>query len=96
MRKITLDEMLKDLKEGVVTLDFTKASGEPRHMVATLNPELMPHQESEREQSRLAKQMAEGRVNALSVWDKGVNEWRSFRLENVFFWQDDEVEYARD
>jgi hypothetical protein len=94
MRKITLNEMITELKEGLVILDFTKTNGEPRHMTATLNPELMPHQESEAGESRLSKQIAEGKVNALSVWDTGVNEWRSFRVANVFFWQDDEVEYA--
>ena len=47
---LTRDEMISSLKEGIVTVDFTKVNGEKRHMECTLNEEVMAkYEESKRD-----------------------------------------------
>jgi hypothetical protein len=67
------------MKEGVVTVEFTKVNGEYRKMEATLQPERMPEVVAEIETKSPRKKTD----SALSVWDINAEGWRSFRWDKL-------------
>lgn len=70
------------LREGLVTVTFTKKNGEQRVMTCTLNSNIIP-------QDQLPKPLAEGAEprkrndDNVSVWDVNAGGWRSFIWQNV-------------
>ena len=75
------DEIIEALKRNVVVVDFTKTNGEHRVMRCTLQPTLLPDQETE-----------SGRPfneSVVAAWDVEKNGWRSFRLDNVNTWHEE-------
>lgn len=94
VKTITLDEILEDLKKGECHFSFVKAGGEPRYMVATLNPDILPKAEEEANSSRLQEQKEKGTLTAVPVWEPAVQGWRSFRLASLTDWNGDSVVYA--
>jgi hypothetical protein len=79
------DVLLKDLKENVIEVTFTKVNGEQRVMRCTLKQEHLPpntdigylEEEHKREQN----------INTIACWDVHKGGWRSFRIENVIYVQ---------
>ena len=67
------------LKEGVVTVEFTKVNGEYRKMEATLQAERMPEVVAEINEKAPRKK----NEDALSVWDINAEGWRSFRWDKL-------------
>ena len=88
---LTRDEMISSLKEGIVTVDFTKVNGEKRHMECTLNEEVMAkYEESKRDftaemSATLDENTRQRKVNlnVIPVFDINAKDWRSFRVDSV-------------
>ena len=67
------------MKEGVVTVEFTKVNGEYRKMEATLQADKMPEVVAEIE-TKAPKKKCD---SSLSVWDINAEGWRSFRWDKL-------------
>lgn len=80
------DTLLKDLRSNVVEVHFTKSNGENRVMRCTLVKRMLPesYQQSLEEQTE-EKTFHKENPDVLAVWDLGVNGWRSFRIDSVFY-----------
>jgi hypothetical protein len=77
-------KLLEQLRDGVVTVSFTKVNGERRDMQCTLNETLLPPKPTLNEQfEAMATPKRKDNPAVQSVWDINVKGWRSFRWENV-------------
>jgi len=65
------------LREGPVSIKFTKTNGEERVMRCTLKEGVVPLYEKKTDKVKKEN------LDVLSVWDLDKNEWRSFRLDSV-------------
>jgi hypothetical protein len=93
-KQITLDEIVQTLKEKEVFFSFEKASGDIRHMHATLNEDLIPETPKTDKESNLSRKLKDGTLTALPVWDTEAQGWRSFRLDSLLDFNGDSVKYA--
>jgi hypothetical protein len=78
---ITKEELVKLLKEKVVTVKFKKKDDSIRKMVCTLSEEYLPQPEEVVEGSE--KRTKKENPNTLPVWDLEKLAWRSFRVDSV-------------
>jgi hypothetical protein len=78
---ITKEELIKLLKERVVTVKFRKKDDSIRKMICTLSKEYLPEQEEVVEGSE--KKTKKENPNTLPVWDLEKLAWRSFRVDSV-------------
>jgi len=76
---IDKEQTIKDLKNGVCKVVFTKANGENRIMHCTLNESILPAQKDIEEEIQKKKP----NPNALAVWDTDKGCWRSFRWDSI-------------
>lgn len=67
--------LVKNLKQNVVKVNFTKVNGEERTMNCTLHESVLPESNSESKRKE--------NKEVLAVWDIDKNAWRSFRLDSV-------------
>lgn len=74
------EEMLNELRQGVILVNFTKADGTKRDMRCTLNAGYL-----EEELGKLENYTDDQQPNAESVvvYDTEKSAWRSFRLDRV-------------
>lgn len=79
---VTKERMKSILKEGIVTVTFTKIDGSPRVMNCTLQPEFLPKKGVELLLVEARNERADN-PNAIAVWDIDSEGWRSFRLDSV-------------
>ena len=70
--------MVNLLKTSVVTLNFTKISGESRVMNATLLTEYLP----QKDQKQLLTEN-NANVNTVKVWDTDIDAWRAIRMDSI-------------
>ena len=77
----TKEDLIKLLKEKVVTIRFKKKDDSIRKMVCTLSEDYLPEPEplAEGEVKRIKKE----NPNTLPVWDLEKLAWRSFRVDSV-------------
>lgn len=75
----TKENLTDMLRNNVVTVTFTKVSGEERVMRCTLMSEYVPNAPSNNGQVLIQ----ESESKAVSVWDMEANGWRSFRVDSV-------------
>ncbi len=61
-----------------VTIVFTKSDGSPRVLKCTLDPAVLPEQ-----QSALTETKRHENQDVLAVWDVEAGGWRSFRLASI-------------
>lgn len=78
---ITKEELIKLLKEKVVTVKFKKKDDSIRKMICTLSEEYLPEPEPLTESE--VKRTKKGNANTLPVWDLEKLAWRSFRGDSV-------------
>ena len=71
------DIILQSLREGVVTVKFTKKDGTERDMKCTLQESYIAPYEKKTEREKTAND------NNISVWDIENQGWRSFRVDSV-------------
>lgn len=82
------DRLLKDLRENVIEVHFTKVNGDTRVMRCTLMKHLLP----ESYQKDLSEQAEENNFhnqnpNVIAAWDIQSGGWRSFRIDSVGYVQ---------
>ena len=78
---ITKDELVKLLKEKVVTVKFKKKDESIRKMICTLSEDYLPEPEPLFEGE--VKRTKKDNPNTLPVWDLEKLAWRSFRVDSV-------------
>jgi hypothetical protein len=79
------DNLLKDLRENVVAVYFTKVNGEKREMRCTLMPSLLPPTYVTEEAD--VKKFHDENRDVLAVWDVMKGGWRSFRIDSIEYVQ---------
>ena len=77
----TKEELIKLLKDKVVTIKFKKKDDTVRKMICTLSEDYLPEREDKGE-IKEAKTKKEN-PNTLPVWDLEKSAWRSFRVDSV-------------
>lgn len=78
---VTKDELIKLLKEKVVTVKFKKKDDTLRRMVCTLSEDYLPEPENVVEEQD--KKRKKDNPNTIPVWDLEKLGWRSFRVDSV-------------
>ena len=73
---MTRSEILESLKSGKVDLEFIKADGTLRKMVATLSDDFIVYDSTPTNSKKQND-------HALPVWDTEANGWRSFRWDSL-------------
>lgn len=81
MVKYERDAILKDLRENVAEVYFTKLNGESRQMKCTLMANLLP-QNTDINHLEEQHQKPEN-LSTIVCWDLDKRGWRSFRVESV-------------
>lgn len=87
-------EWLKGLlREGVITVNFTKKDGTPRTLKCTLSSTIIPAKDRPAEDYTSGKDLFEeidmpGRkrktsIDSLAVFDTEASDWRSFRWDSI-------------
>jgi hypothetical protein len=66
-------ELISKLKEGDVSVTFTKKDGTERVMKCTLKEDVVPSVESSKKEN----------VGVVVVWDTEKKSWRSFRMDSI-------------
>jgi len=79
---LTKDEMVSQLQEGIREVMFTKKDGNIRHMKCTLNPSLAPN--------ILEVKESKNNPNVIPVWDIEKSQWRSFRVDSILYFSDED------
>jgi len=80
------DILLRDLRENVIEVTFTKVNGESRVMRCSLKPEVLPESYSLTEEPK-ERDFHSKNPNVISCWDVQSNGWRSFRIDSVKYVQ---------
>ena len=75
------DQLLKDLRENVMAVYFTKVNGDKREMRCTLMPSLLPPNYMKEETEE--KKFHDENKDVLAVWDVMKGGWRSFRIDSI-------------
>lgn len=78
----TKEEIVGQLKTGIVNVTFTKVDGTERVMRCTLMEELLPVNLMNGEEQMAHKPRPEN-PNTVSVYDIEVKDWRSFRVASI-------------
>ena len=87
--KPTTEEMLGDLQEGKCEIIFQKVDGSMRHMSCTLNPSFVPNPNQKVRMSNAPIKHQE-MPNVIPVWDLEKMAWRSFRVDSVLYFSDED------
>ena len=77
----TKEDLIKLLKEKVVTIKFKKKDDSVRKMVCTLSEDYLPEPENITDNPE--KKKKKENPNTLPVWDLEKLAWRSFRIDSV-------------
>jgi len=94
-RAISKTEIMKLLKEGLVSVHFTKLNGEPRRMTCTWNEDYIPVSSEIKTKDDILERTEEKKeVVSLVVWDHDKADWRSFRLSSIYKVNAEKVNYA--
>lgn len=78
---ITKDELVKLLKEKVITVKFKKKDDSIRKMICTLSEDYLPEPENSAENQEKKKKKENS--NTIPVWDLEKLGWRSFRVDSI-------------
>ena len=77
----TRADLKKMLEQNVLTVDFTKLSGDKRVMTCTLREDMKPPAtKTDTMSQKKVREMSDAVVN---VWDVNAKGWRSFRYDRV-------------
>ena len=76
------DEILKQLREGVITVTFTKLNGDEREMDCTLNMNTIPKEAHPKTDGNV-REGVDTTIGAIKCYDVNAQGWRSFLLTNV-------------
>ena len=76
------DEILKQLREGVITVTFTKLNGDVREMDCTLNMNTIPKEAHPKTDGNV-REGVDTTIGAIKCYDVNAKGWRSFLLTSV-------------
>ena len=76
------DEILRQLREGVITVTFTKLNGDRREMDCTLNMDTIPKEAHPKTDGNV-REGVDTTIGAIKCYDVNAKGWRSFLLTNV-------------
>lgn len=79
------NEVLRDLRQFVAEVTFTKVNGQQRVMRCTLRPDLLPEKYVTEEAAE--REFHETNQETIRAWDLQANGWRSFRMDSVSYFQ---------
>lgn len=79
------DQILRDLREYVLEVQFDKVDGTNRVMRCTLRPDLLPP--SYVNEINEEKKFHKENENVVAAWDVVKAGWRSFRIDNIQYIQ---------
>lgn len=80
MIKVHAEQVIQDLREGIVKLSFTKVKdGAVREMTATLRTDMIP----EDKMPKTGLESPKEGLSAVRCFDLDLLEWRSFRLDSL-------------
>lgn len=77
---MTRDEVLTQLRSGLIAIEFEKADGTMREMIATLEEGTVPPKEPVGGDAEAKRKQAD---TACAVWDVDAAGWRSFRWDKL-------------
>jgi hypothetical protein len=83
--------ILKELREHVMEVSFTKVNGDNRIMRCTLRKDLLPPTYIAEETKE--KTFHKENPDVIAAWDVQANGWRSFRIDSVSYLQDVSYSY---
>lgn len=78
MLTITKEELITQLKRGIVVVKFLKKDESERVMIATLDPKLLPERDA-----CITQEYAVKNTNQIRVYDVEAEDWRSFLLDRI-------------
>lgn len=82
--ELTQENMLDALRQGVCEVTFTKVNGDTRVMNCTLNMGIIPDDKKPKgEDTPELREGLETLLKAIRVFDTGLEDWRSFKVETV-------------
>lgn len=79
---MTRDDILKQLREGVITVIFTKVNGDEREMDCTLNMDIIPVEAHPKSDGNV-REGVDTTINAIKCYDVNAQGWRSFLFDKV-------------
>lgn len=79
---MTRDDILKQLREGVITVTFTKVNGDEREMDCTLNMDIIPVEAHPKSDGNV-REGVDTTINAIKCYDVNAQGWRSFLFDKV-------------
>ena len=82
------EDIIKDLKQSVSEVTFTKVNGENRIMRCTLDLRYLPPITKEQLQHLDEQQQKPENQDVIAVWDLQNGGWRSFRVDSVQYMQE--------
>lgn len=85
------DDVLKDLRNSIIEVTFTKVNGDQRIMRCTLMPKYLP--KSYLEEKEQETNFHNENPNVIAAWDVQKKGWRSFRMDSVEYLQIIDAEY---
>ena len=80
--RYTRDDVLRDLRENVCEVYFTKVDGNKRKMRCSLKPEALPDSYALTEEAK-EREFHETNKDIIRCWDLEANGWRSFRIDSI-------------
>ena len=78
------DEILKQLREGVITVTFTKLNGDEREMDCTLNMDIIPINAHPKTDGNISyNEGVDATIAAVKCYDVNAQGWRSSLVDKV-------------
>jgi WYL_2, Sm-like SH3 beta-barrel fold len=91
--KYERDTLLKDLREFVVEVHFTKVNGQGRVMRCTLRPDMLPESYTTKGGELQDRDFHARNSDTIACWDVTSGGWRSFRVDSVSYAQNVDDKY---
>ena len=88
MANYNRENIIKDLKQSVSEVTFTKVNGERRIMRCTLDLRYLPPITKEQLEHLDEQQQKPENQDVIAVWDLQNGGWRSFRVDSVEYMQE--------
>ena len=79
---MTREDIIKQLREGVITVTFTKINGDLREMDCTLNMDIIPAGAHPKSDGNV-REGVDMTINAIKCYDVNAKGWRSFLFDKV-------------
>jgi len=82
------DDILKDLKQSVIEVTFTKVNGQKRVLRCSLDPRYLPAIKPEQLSHLDEEHKKKENKDTIVCWDVHNGGWRSFRVDSIEYVQE--------